>query len=186
MRSQEAFQIKSNMPTSSPPCTFVSSDGTTGVKTPSAKAALTDILASLSLPPGLLSATYQNYQHCESRIWLLDNSSRMNVRDSHLGRPGQQVPGSIQRIDDIMRWEELEECVRFHTELASKCWIPSTYRMVNDPSSYEKEWQQGRKYTLCRGSSFEDVSSEVEELHSVMENVPLDQTRCPLKYCIVL
>lgn len=108
----------------------------------------------------------------------------MSVRDSHLGRPGKQVPGSIQRIDDILRWEELEECVRFHTQMALLCWIPSTYRMVNDPSSYQKEWLQGREYTLCRSGNIKDVFTEVEEIHSIMENVSLDQPRCPLKYCI--
>jgi hypothetical protein len=32
--------------------------------------------------------------------------------------------------------------------------------------------------------NIKDVLTEVEDIHSAMENVPLDQSRCPLKYCI--
>lgn len=104
----------------------------------------------------------------------------MNVGDSHLSRPGNQIPDSIQRIDDVMRWEELEECVRFHTHMASKLWIPSTYYLMDDG---EQEWQLSRGYALCAGS-VEDVQLEVQDLHYRLENVPLDQSRCPLRYCV--
>ena len=146
----------------------------------STKSALEDILSSLNLPPGLLSSVYQTYQHCDSRIWLLDNSARMNVRDSHVSRPGNQLPDSIQRIDDMMRWEELEECVRYHTSMASQLWLPSTYYLMDDG---EEEWQLSRGYTLCHGK-VEDVPLEVKDLYYRLENVELDQSRCPLRYCI--
>ena len=104
----------------------------------------------------------------------------MNVRDSHVSRPGNQLPDSIQRIDDMMRWEELEECVRYHTSMASQLWLPSTYYLMDDG---EKEWQLSRGYTLCH-ASVEDVPLEVKDLYYRLENVELDQSRCPLRYCI--
>ncbi|KAL7528456.1 hypothetical protein ACHAWF_002566 [Thalassiosira exigua] len=148
----------------------------------SSKSFLKESLGSLGLPPGLVSEAYHNYQRCEARYWLLDNSQPMNAMDSHLGRPNEER-GSFDRIDGIMRWEELEECVRFHADMASRCWIPSTYRLVNDPRSGRGEWRPSRGFELCMGRS-RDVPSEMRDLHDALTNVPLDQRRCPLRHCV--
>ena len=139
----------------------------------SSKTALRECLASsIGLPHELLSLAYQSYKSCDSWVWLLDNSSRVKVRDSHVGRRGEEK-GSIERVDDVMRWEELHECVAFHTKMASQCWIPTKYWLVNDPASYKMEWQQGQKFSLCCGSS-KDVASEMNKISHVLNDVPLD------------
>jgi len=147
------------------------------------KAALGECLASLNLPPGLLSSVYQTYLNCDSRVWLLDNSSRMQVRDSHINRNGC-TRGAIERVDGGSRWEELKECVTFHTKMASECWIPTKYWLVNDPFMFHsEEWRQSKKMPLCRGAP-KDVATEVREIGHIMDAVQLNDSRCPLRSCI--
>ena len=89
---------------------------------PSPKSAIREFLESLGLPPGLLSSSYLSYQHCHSRVWILDNSARMKARDSHVGRPGSEPypTDSIERLDGFTRWDELRDCVSFHADMAAR------------------------------------------------------------------
>jgi len=151
----------------------------------SSKAALGECLASLNLPSGLLSSVYQTYLTCDSRVWLLDNSSRMQVRDSHISiNCNGNTRGAIERFDGGTRWEELKECVAFHTRMAYECWIPTKYWLVNDPLAFNsEEWRHGKKMPLCRGAP-KDVASEVREIGHIMDAVSLNDSRCPLRSCI--
>lgn len=148
----------------------------------SSKAALREALASMNLPPALLSSVFQSYLACDSRIWLVDNSSRMKVRDSHVGRNGRER-GTVERVDGASRWEELRECVSFHSKMASRCWIPTRFWLVNDPAAYKGEWRHSDKLDLCRGGSH-DVPDEMERIERAMKDQPLDDSRCPLRYCV--
>ena len=97
------------------------------------KSALRECLASLALPPGLLSSVLQSYTHCDSRLMLIDNSSAMKVRDSHVGRVVNKrgTGGAVlESVDNVTRWEELQECVAFHCGMASKCWIPTKFWLI--------------------------------------------------------
>jgi len=110
----------------------------------------------------------------------------MKVPDSHVGRAGRE-PGSIQRVDDVTRWEELKECVSFHADMASRCWIPTRYWLVNDPakspSGGAKARDVGQQFHLCTGSK-KDVPAEMERIKYIMGNVAPDQMQCPLASCI--
>jgi len=162
----------------------------------SSKAALGECLSSLGLPPGLLSPAYHNYLNCESRMWLLDNSSHMKKQDSHvgrsLGREGGTLGGSIvERVDRATRWEELKECVEFHAEMSSRCWIPTKFWLVNDPANsatggqrQREPWERySQKFNLCHGTP-RDVPSEMNLIRHVMKNATLDQSPCPLSSCL--
>ena len=58
-----------------------------------AESALRDSLASLGLPHGLLAPVLRNYDRCDSRLWVLDNSARMKVRR----RPVRPVGRDVRR-----------------------------------------------------------------------------------------
>jgi len=133
-------------------------------------------------------------------MFLIDNSSRMKIKDSHIGRSSAGSTNrrdaaatgnghhKIERIDNVSRWEELHECVAFHAKMASKCWIPTKYCLVNDPASSSverKAWQKhhGRKFHLCWGS-VKDVPSELNVVKHAMTNATLDQHSCMLSSCI--
>lgn len=155
-------------------------------KDPSAaKEELREHLLSLSLPPGLLSSVFGSYRSCHSRVWLLDNSVRMKTRDCHIARSQRSSIEADRRGGDATRWDELKDCVLFHANMSSKCWIPTKFFLVNDPSSSsnDEEWHRGRKFTICSARP-RDVPGELDEVQRNMDNPGLNQNRCPLRYCI--
>lgn len=100
------------------------------------KLAIKDYLSTLNLPPGIFSSVLQSYNITDSRLYLLDNSNSMKIRDSHLatnnsnGRRSSRTLDStkqIECVDNVTRWDELSECILFHAKMASKCWIPTKY-----------------------------------------------------------
>ncbi|KAL7527561.1 hypothetical protein ACHAXR_002014, partial [Thalassiosira sp. AJA248-18] len=137
----------------------------------STKAALRESLASLGLPSGLLSSVLQSYQSCDSRLWLIDNSAFMKVRDSHVGRGGSD--GIIERVDNVSRWQELQEAVAFHAKISSRCWMPTKYWLVNEQSG------QSKKFNLC-WSTPKDVPGEMNNIKHTLKNDTLDQSKCNL------
>ena len=100
------------------------------------KLAIKEYLSTLKLPPGIFSSVLQSYNITDSRLYLLDNSTSMKIRDSHLatnntnGRRSSRTLDStkqIECVDNVTRWDELSECILFHAKMASKCWIPTKY-----------------------------------------------------------
>lgn len=136
------------------------------------KAALGKCLASMGLPAGVLSSVYQSYLACDSRLWLIDDSSMMKIKDSHVGFGGKER-GTIERIDNVTRWIELKEYVSFHTLMTSKCWVPTTIWFLNDR----------RKLNLCRGAP-EDVAEEMTQIKAAVTGASLDRSACPLASCV--
>ncbi|KAL7545163.1 hypothetical protein ACHAWF_008518 [Thalassiosira exigua] len=126
--------------------------------------AFRDCLSSLDLPPSLLPPVLESYAKCQSRLWIVDNSSRMKVRDSHVGR-GRNRNGSgeaiVERIDDVSRWEELQE----------------TFWLVNKEDHVGEK--SGHQFSLCWNSP-SNVPREIAHLRHAMNNVRLDQSTCPL------
>ena len=107
-----------------------------------------------------MSTAKKNYDATDSRLWLIDNSSSMKERDSHL------VGGSVKRIEktnSATRWQELQECVAFHAKMAARCWMPTKFWLANDPGREGLE----QKFRLCwEGPG--DIRAEMEALKRVM------------------
>jgi hypothetical protein len=58
------------------------------------------------------------------RIWILDNSGAMNVNDSH------RISGtSFDKLQDlpVTRWEELQDCVAYHSQMAALFAFPTRF-----------------------------------------------------------
>ena len=95
-----------------------------------------EFLATLGLPRGLLSSVMTCYNSCQLTLWLLDNSSSMKVRDSHVvacpggsgGGGDDDNPKVVESRDNVTRWHELRDCISFHSHMASKCWIRTKLR----------------------------------------------------------
>jgi len=88
------------------------------------------------------------------RYWILDNSTQMNVRDSHRISLGDKGFFSI----DGTRWEELQECVGYHSQLAATLSLPMKFCLLNDPGAgvgpqyfSVGEQQQHGNISLCEG-----------------------------------
>lgn len=85
----------------------------------------------LGLPGGIFPAINKIYEAMDGRIWMIDNSSAMAKADSHLIK----TDPDFQRIEmhaGVSRWAELSQCVEFHAKMASRCWMPTQFRLLNE------------------------------------------------------
>jgi len=137
--------------------------------------ALHKCLADLDLPLAMFPAVWQNYQACDSHLVVIDNSSLMKVKDSHIGRNSKD--GRIKQISRITRWDELQEAMSFNCKLASKCWVPTKYWFLNEPTGLTAGYS--KKFSLCWGSP-KDVPGEMNHIKHMMKSATLDQRRCEL------
>jgi hypothetical protein len=105
------------------------------------------------------------YNTCYSMIWLIDNSSRMKVLDSHIVKHsgGGDDVMKTSCVENVSRWRELRDCISFHSHMTSKCWIRTNYWLVNDDNN-----DDDIKFMLCCGNP-EDVPDEMSHLKSVLK-----------------
>jgi hypothetical protein len=78
-------------------------------------------------PPGMIRALAAQKQSFPLRVWILDNSLSMLVKDAHILR------GNYQNLD-ATRWEELQDCVAYHTLFSATFRLPVRFAMLNDPN----------------------------------------------------
>jgi hypothetical protein len=112
-------------------------------------------------------------------MWLLDNSSSMKVRDSHVvvcpdgSGGGGDGSSKVESRDNVTRWHELQDFVSFHSYMSSKCWIRTKIWLVN------VDGKDGHEFSLCYGSP-EDLPEEMSHLRSAMKRATLAQDQCHL------
>jgi hypothetical protein len=85
-----------------------------------------DFMQKQGFPPGMMQAIYSQQHAFPLRVWILDNSLYMNVKDAHVMR------GNYQYFD-ATRWEELQDCVAYHAHFAATFALPVRFALVNDP-----------------------------------------------------
>jgi len=135
---------------------------------------LQQYLKGMGLPQGLVSTISRNYKSCDSRLWLIDNSLSMKVKDSHL------IGGSLENIqkkDNVSRWEEMRESVAFHAKMAARCWIPTKFWLVNDPGPSLAPGLQ--KFCLCWKTP-RDITSEMNQVRHIMTTATPQLSKNPL------
>lgn len=62
------------------------------------------------------------------RIWILDNSEAMTVNDSH------RICGTFDNLQNVSvtRWEELQDCVAYHSQMAALFMFPTRFAVSSD------------------------------------------------------
>ena len=88
-------------------------------------------LIKLGLPSGLHSAIESAYHDVESRIWIVDNSLDMNVKDCNLILADDKLE-KIKKEEGASRWSEQLQCVDFHLKMAARTWIPTKVSGLKD------------------------------------------------------
>jgi hypothetical protein len=90
------------------------------------------ILEQLGFTTGLIQAVSYYINTIPLRIWVLDNSVSMQVRDGHrfTGSTFQNLTSS-----DCSRWEEAQDEVAFHACMSGALGVPTRFNMVNTPTS---------------------------------------------------
>ena len=62
------------------------------------------------------------------RIWIVDNSGSMQATDGHrivaTGRKANQM-----KVVPSSRWEEIQDCVGYHIQIAAAMEAPTTFRV---------------------------------------------------------
>ena len=109
----------------------------------------------------------------DARLWVVENSYAMQKKDAKL----LKATANFERIvhkEGVTRWEELSQCIDFHSKMAARCWIPTKFWLVNDPGG-----NMPKRFGLCWGGP-EGVSAELEQVNSVMDTVAVDHKANPL------
>ncbi|KAL3816439.1 hypothetical protein ACHAXA_000089 [Cyclostephanos tholiformis] len=126
-----------------------------------------ELLARLGLPRGLLKSVLACYKSC----YLTVRDSYVIVRHVDIG--GCHGSHEIEKRDRVTRWQEIQECLSFHSHMAAKCWIRTKLWLVNEDD------ENGHKFSLCCGSP-DDVPDEVSRLITALKHATLAQDQCPL------
>jgi len=77
---------------------------------------------------GLISGLTANILSFPLRIWIVDNSGSMSSAD------GQRIVGDRcnMKIVKSSRWDEVKDCVSYHSEMAGLLEAPTVFRMLNN------------------------------------------------------
>lgn len=85
---------------------------------------------------GLIRSIQRNQDSFPLRIWVVDNSLSMTVRDGHIL---QQLPQSRRiNVRDGSRWDEIVSTVNQHAKTAAVLEAPTTFRLLNPYKGIEE------------------------------------------------
>jgi hypothetical protein len=81
---------------------------------------------------GLANALSRNKLALPLRIWVVDNSGSMMMRDGHRLVPLRSTSRMLKQVE-CTRWKEMQETVEYHAQMAAITQTPTVFRMLNDP-----------------------------------------------------
>jgi len=90
-------------------------------------------LVAQGFSTGLARALALNAAVFDHRIWVVDNSGSMQIGDGHrIVEAGGEGGASIRAVPST-RWEEIQDTVRYHAEMAALLDSPTIFKLLNDP-----------------------------------------------------
>mmetsp|Transcript_28149 Transcript_28149/g.47824 ORF Transcript_28149/g.47824 Transcript_28149/m.47824 type:complete len:417 (-) Transcript_28149:194-1444(-) len=109
---------------------------------------------------GLATSLAQTIKSFPLRIWVVDNSGSMHKTDGH--RFVETKRSQDVKVVDCSRWNEIVDCVEYHTQMAAALEAPTTFRMLNDPSCGPNSQQFGiAENSLDRRALQEEVDRAI-------------------------
>eukprot|EP00934_Nitzschia_sp_Nitz4_P005937 Nitzschia sp. Nitz4//scaffold14_size191712//130833//131996//NITZ4_001739-RA/size191712-snap-gene-0.138-mRNA-1//1//CDS//3329536975//5927//frame0 len=117
------------------------------------------ILLRQGFSRGLAKALAENVHSFERRIWVVDNSGSMLIPDGHLVHTNQQ--GQVA-LTPSTRWEELQDTVIYHSQMAALMKSHTHFRLLNHPG----EIVGLQEFTV---GVTEDVETDVRNARAVMQ-----------------
>lgn len=82
---------------------------------------------------GLARALASNAAAFDHRIWVVDNSGSMQIGDGHRICEGSKKD-DIKAVPST-RWEEIQDSVKYHSQMAALLDSPTIFKLLNDPGS---------------------------------------------------
>jgi hypothetical protein len=107
---------------------------------------------------GLAKALASNANSFDQRLWVVDNSGSMQIGDGHRV---VEVDGKIS-LQPVSRWEELQDTVIYHAQMAALLKSYTRFRLLNDPGP-----SVGRR-EVAVGAPGRDVESEIRQARLTM------------------
>jgi len=101
----------------------------------------------------------RNMQEFPLRVWVVDNSGSMNIKDGHKF----ELTKNVMNVTRCSRWEELQETVVYHAELASLLHAPTIFRLLN-PSEGVDELKIATKERENGTLEFQHIKSTMNSL----------------------
>ena len=134
---------------------------------------LRQYIERIGLPEACITAIASMYEKMNARIWVVENSRAMQKKDSKLIKATANLDRIVKK-EGVSRWEELSQCIDFHSKMAARCWIPTKFWLVNDPGK-----KTPKRFGLCWGKK-DDVSAELDQVKDVVTALTLDTKVNPL------
>jgi hypothetical protein len=89
---------------------------------------------------GLIHALENNRKNFASSMWIVDNSGSMSTGDGH--KISACLDGCL-KFSSCTRWNELQQTVEFHAQMAATLRAPTSFRLLNDPGRFYGPQQFG-------------------------------------------
>ena len=122
------------------------------------------ILTEQGFSLGLAKALADNAQSFHQRIWVVDNSGSMQIGDGHRVN---NVDGKITLVP-VSRWEEIQDTVIYHSQMAAVLNSYTRFRLLNDPGP-----NVGRQ-EFSVGQSGTNVEQDIRQARLVMTRAKPD------------
>ena len=91
-----------------------------------------EAMRDLGFSKGMAESLSQSISEFALRIWIVDNSGSMAQNDGHkLIKDSSRISGT--RSVPCSRWEELQDTVEYHADLAAHMKAPTSFRLLNPP-----------------------------------------------------
>lgn len=122
------------------------------------------ILVEQGFSLGLAKALAENTQSFDQRIWIVDNSGSMQIGDGHRVK---DIDGKITLLP-ATRWEEIQDTVIYHSQMAAVLNSHTRFRLLNDPG----QTVGGQEFSVGRSST--TVENDIRQARKIITRAKPD------------
>jgi hypothetical protein len=126
-----------------------------------------DAMREQGFTHGLARTMTQNNAAFPLRIWVVDNSGSMVTSDGH--RLVESNENKHVKMVSCTRWNEIQQTVDYHVQMAALLQAPTVFRLLNDPGR-----AVGPQQFSIGENGQGDLEQEVAQASSVMINTTPD------------
>ena len=110
---------------------------------------------------GLAKALSHNADAFFKRIWVVDNSGSMQIGDGH--RIVINSSNGKVEATPVTRWEEIQDTVIYHSQMAAVLYSPTHFRLLNDPGPAAG----AQEFSVCEEGT--DVEQDIRTARRIIQ-----------------
>jgi hypothetical protein len=129
----------------------------------------TRLLIDQGFSRGLAAALAINTIAFPLRIWVIDNSGSMASNDG--SRLVETSKKNHMQYVQCTRWNELQETVKYHAEMAALLKAPTVFRLLNDPGAIHGPQQ----FSVAKGGD-DQIQEDLQIAFKCMDSAPTGLT----------